>query len=61
MYSEDGRGIIWQMVKAFQSKGGVDNFGDASAAALQTGGAELANNLARVWFATFHKQLKTRT
>lgn len=46
MYSEDGRGIIWQMVKAFQSKGGVDNFGDASAAALQTGGAEIANKVA---------------
>lgn len=36
-YSDDGRGLIWQMVNAFQSAGGVDKFGDASAAALKTG------------------------
>ena len=45
-FSEDGRGIVWQVINAFQSKGGVDNFGNASAAALQTGLSELANTTA---------------
>lgn len=45
-YSDDGRGILWQLVNAFQAAGGVDNFGNASAAALKTGVAEVANNVA---------------
>jgi hypothetical protein len=36
-YSEEGRGLIWQLAKAFNSAGGIDKFGDASAAALKTG------------------------
>jgi hypothetical protein len=45
-YSDDGRGLIWQMVNAFQAAGGVDKFGDASAAALKTGVAQVANTAA---------------
>lgn len=59
-YSEDGRGIIWQMVNAFQSKGGVNNFGDAGAAALQTGVAEVANKAAPGLVRDFSQTVKNQ-
>lgn len=45
-YTDDGRGLIWQMYNAFQAAGGVDNFGDSMAAGLKTGIAQGAQTIA---------------
>ena len=59
-YSDDGRGLIWQMFNAFQANGGVDNFGDAGAAALKTGIAQVANNTAPGLVRDFSQTVKNQ-
>ncbi|UOL48752.1 baseplate tail-tube junction protein [Pseudomonas phage Astolliot] len=59
-YSDDGRGLAWQLVNAFQSAGGIDNFGDASAAALKTGIAEVANRAAPGLVRDFSQTVKNQ-
>ncbi|MNV35013.1 Tail-tube assembly protein [compost metagenome] len=59
-YSDDGRGLIWQMYNAFQSAGGVDNFGDAGAAALKVGIAQGINTVAPGMTRDFSQTVKNQ-
>lgn len=60
-YSDDGRGLIWQMWNQIQANGGMGNLiGEAGAAALQTAAAQTAQTVAPGMVRDFSQTVKNQ-
>ena len=59
-YTEEGRGMLWQMVNAFQNGGGMENLSESSLAVLRTAVGEIANTVAPGAIRDFSQTVKNQ-
>lgn len=59
-YSEEGRGMMWQMINAFQNGGGMENLGGASMSVLKTAIGDIASNVAAGAIRDFSQTVKNQ-